>query len=160
MKSVLPTLPVLLKRLTALLRISARKNSSRRSFERGRRSRGIALGKVAELPQLSAMRRPSALLSSSIFIFLVSNAGCVTYMPVDEYNIARTAYDAAKDADAPRYSPAFWFSTEQAYHSGEKAFEERDFANARRLFIDTRDFAEKAENAARLARHQSGDVVP
>ncbi len=86
--------------------------------------------------------------------------GCVTYMPLDEYNIARASFDSAKDADAARYAPALWFSTEQAYRAGQKAFEERDYGGARRLFISTKEYAEKAENAARYARHQSGDVVP
>lgn len=85
--------------------------------------------------------------------------GCVTYIPVDEYNLARAAYEAARDADAPRYAPALWFNAEQAYRDGQKAYKERRYGEARDHFEDARDYAEKAENAARLARHQSGDIV-
>jgi hypothetical protein len=87
-------------------------------------------------------------------------SGCVTYMPVDEYSIARAAYDAARDADSARYAPALWFNTEQAYREGQKLFKERDYISARARFVQAKLFAEQAENAARLARHQSGDVVP
>ncbi|HVK59948.1 MAG TPA: DUF4398 domain-containing protein [Bdellovibrionales bacterium] len=84
--------------------------------------------------------------------------GCVTSFPIDEYNLARTAYEAARDADANRYAPALWYNAEEKYREGEKAYRDRKFDLARERFIETRTIAEQAENAARLARQKSGDA--
>lgn len=102
------------------------------------------------------LRRPR----TAIFLVLVLTAGCVTYMPVDEWTIARSAYEAARDADSARYVPSIWFNAEQSYREGQKAFRERRYAAAKTLFIQARQLSEQAENAARLARQQSGEVVP
>ena len=86
--------------------------------------------------------------------------GCVTYIPVDEYNLARAAYESAKEWDAARYAPALWFNAEQTYRTAQKAFRDRRQEEARELFSEARVLCEKAENAARLARYQSGDIIP
>ena len=96
----------------------------------------------------------------SLGLLSLTLSGCVTYIPVEEYTIARAAVDSAKDAEAPRYVPALWFNAEQAYHEGEKAFRDRSYGEAQSKFENAKTFAEQAENAARLNRHQSGDVVP
>jgi hypothetical protein len=103
------------------------------------------------------MSRLTKLATGGLFFLLT---GCVTYIPVDEYNIARAAYEAARDADAARYAPALWFNTEQSYRLAQRFFKERNFASARAKFNQAKAFAEQAENASRLARHQSGDAVP
>jgi hypothetical protein len=84
--------------------------------------------------------------------------GCVTAFPIDEYNLARAAYEAAKDADAVRYAPALWYNTEETYRVGEKAYRDRNYGVAKKKFIEARTLGEQAENAARLARHQAGDI--
>lgn len=89
-------------------------------------------------------------------VFITS--ACVTSVPVDEYTLARAAYEAAKDAEALRYAPALWYNAEQAYREGQRAFKERRYGDAESNFIEARAAAEKAENAARIARHQSGDL--
>lgn len=99
----------------------------------------------------------SALVVVMVMLFFT---GCVTYIPVDEYNLARTAYESAKEADAARYAPALWFNAEQAYREGKKAFKDRSYGTARSKFNDAKLYSEQAENAARLARHQSGDIIP
>jgi hypothetical protein len=43
-------------------------------------------------------------------------------IPVDEYTIARAAMEGARESEAPRYAPAFWYKAEQAYREGEKFF--------------------------------------
>ena len=93
---------------------------------------------------------------------LVSAAlsGCVTYVPVDEWNIARAAYEAAREADAPRFVPSMWFKAEQTYREAQRAYRERDYEKAKELFKKARVYCEQAENAARLARYQSGEVIP
>ena len=95
-------------------------------------------------------------LLGSLFLF----SSCVTYVPVDEWTLARSAYDAAKDADAARYVPAIWFNADQSYREAQKAYRERRYDESKSLFIQARKLCEEAENAARLARQQSGEVVP
>jgi hypothetical protein len=87
-------------------------------------------------------------------------SSCVTYLPVDEWTIARSAYEAAKDADSARYVPSIWFNAEQTYREAQKAYKDRHYAQAKRLFNEARSLCEQAENAARLARQKSGEVVP
>lgn len=97
----------------------------------------------------------------SVFLLISSlTAGCVTYMPVDEWTMARAAYDAAKDADSARYVPSIWFNAEQTYREAQKAFRDRRYSSAKTLFVESKKLCEQAENAARLARQQSGEVVP
>ena len=81
-------------------------------------------------------------------------------MPVEEYNLARAAHDAAKDADCVRYAPSLWFNAEQAYRDGQKAYHDRRYKEAKESFDLARQYAEQAENTARLARRESGDVAP
>lgn len=97
-----------------------------------------------------------------IFLMLSTGfwAGCVSYAPVDEYNLARAAYVAARDADSLRFAPALWFSAEQSYREGQRAFKDRRYTDAKEAFEKARYYAEQAENAARLARMQSGEVLP
>lgn len=93
---------------------------------------------------------------------LVSTAfsGCVTYIPVDEWNTARAAYESARDADAARFVPSMWFKAEQTYREAQRAYKDREYDKAKALFIRARIYCEQAENAARLARYQSGEVIP
>lgn len=86
--------------------------------------------------------------------------GCVSNLPINEWALARASYEAARDNDAPRYVPALWFKTEQTYREAQRAYKERDYPEAKKLFALAKTFGEQAENAARLARFQSGEVVP
>lgn len=95
-----------------------------------------------------------ALLSSVLF------TACVTYMPVDEWAMAKAAYEAARDADSARYVPSIWFNAEQTYREAQKAYRDRRYSSAKILFDQAKQLCEQAENAARLARQQSGEVVP
>ena len=85
---------------------------------------------------------------------------CVTNIPVDQYVLARAAYDAARDADSARYAPGLWYKAEEAYKRGQRQFKERDYSAATETFDEARYIAERAENAARLARDQAGGVPP
>ena len=87
-------------------------------------------------------------------------SGCVTSIPVDEYTLSRAAYDSAKEWQADQYASALWFNAETAYREAQKAFKERRYQDAQFLFVKAKNLAEQAENAARLARHQSGVAIP
>lgn len=91
---------------------------------------------------------------------LVLSAGCVTYFPVEEWAIARSAMEAAKDADAPRYAPNLWYKADESYQLGQRSYKERSFSKAKDAFNEAKYHAERAENAARLQRFQSGDSAP
>lgn len=101
----------------------------------------------------------SCVLSPLIVAGLLQ-AGCVSSFPVEEFTLARAAFEAARDADAPRYAPTLWYKTETAYEEGKRLYKDRRYDEARTAFRDAKFNAERAENAARLARFQSGDAVP
>lgn len=86
--------------------------------------------------------------------------GCVHRIPVDEYTMARAAYEAAKDADSARFAPSLWFNAEQAYREGQKAFRDRRYEEAKNAFTKAQELSEQAENSAKLSRNQSGEVIP
>ncbi len=119
---------------------------------------------TAPQPRRSQRVLPRFFMESSLragFLILVVlgvSAGCVTSVPVDDYVLARAAYDSAKDAEALRYAPALWYDAEQAYREGQRAYKERRYDEAKADFNDARVAAEKAENAARVARHTAGDI--
>lgn len=96
---------------------------------------------------------------SGFLAVALSTSACVTsaQVPLEEYTLARAAYEAAKDADAIRYAPSLWYTAEENYREAQRAFKERRYGRAGDLFEDAREAAEKAENAARIARHQAGD---
>lgn len=82
----------------------------------------------------------------------------MTSVPVEDYTLARAAYESAKDAESLRYAPALWYNAEQSYREGQRAYKERRYNEAEASFKESRVAAEKAENAARIARHQAGDL--
>lgn len=98
------------------------------------------------------------IIKGSLLVGLLFLSGCVTSVPVEDYTLARAAYEAAKDAESLRYAPAYWYNAEQSYREGQRAYKERRYEDAERDFKDARAAAEKAENAARLARHNAGDL--
>jgi hypothetical protein len=111
------------------------------------------------------MRKTRSIASVTVAVTLVAASsafmvGCVTYIPVDEYSLARASYEAAKDADAARFAPALWFDAELDYRDAQKLFKERHYEECRDKFVQARVLAEQAENVSRLARHQSGEIIP
>lgn len=91
---------------------------------------------------------------------LALGVGCISFIPVDDYTIARAAMDGARESEAPRFAPALWYRAEQAFREGETFFRERDYENSAKRFSQARTLAEQAENAARLSRFESGDLAP
>lgn len=80
--------------------------------------------------------------------------------PYAEYNIARVAVRAAQDVDSARYASGLWNRADENYRAGERAFNDNDFSEAKRRFQQATLFAEKAENATRLKKFQTGDSFP
>lgn len=80
-------------------------------------------------------------------------------MPLDDYAIARSALDAARAVQAPRHSPGHWHQAENAYRKGQIYYRDKDWEKAKENFLKARLSAEKAENAARLIRQKTGEVL-
>ena len=96
-------------------------------------------------------------------LVLVSSAitGCVIAPPpFEDYAIARSAVRAAQEFDSARFATASWNKAEDNYRNGQKAFKDGDFDQAKVFFVTALREAERAENATRLKKFQSGDSFP
>ena len=94
-------------------------------------------------------------LSSSLFV------GCVAVPPpYEEYTLARSAVKAAQEVDSARFATGLWHRAEENFRNGQKAFKESDYGPARAYFKKALEFAERAENATRLKKFQTGDSFP
>jgi hypothetical protein len=110
-------------------------------------------------PILSRCR--TNLVYSYLLFSVVAMVGCVAAPPpYDDYAIAKAAIRAAQDADSARFSTGLWNKAEENYRSGQKAYRESDFESAKKLFQLAIVYAEKAENATRLKKFQTGDSFP
>lgn len=95
-----------------------------------------------------------------IVLFFILAGGCVTVPPPqEEYTLAKAAIEAAKAVQAARYSPGFWNQAEEYYRQAKILYNEREYADAKYLFLSAKSSAEKAENSARLLRQKNGDVL-
>lgn len=95
----------------------------------------------------------------TVFI-LVSLSGCVTTTPPTlEYTLADTALKAARNVQAVRYSPQLWYEAEELYRQARILFNEREYEQAKELFIKARQAAEKCETSARITRFRNGEVL-
>lgn len=97
----------------------------------------------------------------SIFAAALLSVSCVTVtIPVNEFNLARVAVEAAREADAPRFAPGHWHKAEEAYKQAQRLYKDRHYSKAQRLFVEAKVHAERAENAARVIRFQTGETSP
>lgn len=90
----------------------------------------------------------------------VAVAGCAAPPPFEEYTLSRTALNAARDVEAGRYASGYWHRAEELYRRGQKQFKDNDFARAKESFVNSLEYSEKAENATRLRKFQSGEGFP
>jgi hypothetical protein len=92
-----------------------------------------------------------------MFLAVFELTGCATTPPLREFALARTALQLAKTHDAARYAPALWQEAENAFESGETLFRNGEYRDAKALFDDCQEYAERAENASRLQKLKSGE---
>lgn len=102
------------------------------------------------------MRMWRLLTAIHLFVFVVSCA--TTPPPNEEYTLARSAFESAQFVDSSRFAPGLWFQAEELYRKAQILHNEREFADAKKLFNQARMTYEKAENAARLERAKSGEI--
>lgn len=106
------------------------------------------------------MRRTAARI---LFLSLSSAffTGCVAVPPpYEEYTLARSAVKAAQEVDSARFATGLWHRAEENFRNGQKAFKESDYGPAKVYFKKAVEFAERAENATRLKKFQTGDSFP
>lgn len=94
-----------------------------------------------------------------LILFWVA-AGCAGAPPVEDYTIARTALEAARAFEAPRYAPGYYNAAEEVYRRAQKLYSDRYYEEAKVQFKSATELAEKAENATRYKRYQSGEAGP
>ncbi len=100
------------------------------------------------------------LKNGCVVLLLFWLTSCVTATPpIDDYTLADSAIKAARAVQAVRYSPGNWNQAEENFRQARILFNEREYEQAKELFIKARQSAEKAENSARLIRQQNGDVL-
>jgi hypothetical protein len=80
--------------------------------------------------------------------------------PYEDYTLARAAIQAARDVDSARFSTGLWNRADESYRRGQKAYRDNDFAQAKIDFEKATRYAERAENATRLKKFQTGDGFP
>lgn len=86
-------------------------------------------------------------------------SGCVVApLPIEEYTLARAAVSSAKDAGADRLAAGLWFRADENYRRGQAALADRDNELAKQSFLKAVEFAEKAENASRLKKFETGET--
>lgn len=97
-----------------------------------------------------------------IFVLMTLQAvlltACVSTPPYEEYTLAREALRAAEESDSAKFSPRFWLQAEGAYREAEAAYKINDFSKAKKMFVESIQWSEKAENQTRLKKFESGDV--
>ena len=98
---------------------------------------------------------------SSIALAVVLS-GCVVVgpPPFEGYTLARSAMRAAQDVDSAQFATGLWNRAEENFRKGEQAWKDNESDNAQKYFKLALQFAERAENAARLKKFQTGESLP
>ncbi len=97
------------------------------------------------------------IIGGSFFLF---SEGCSTVvLPIQEYSLAKTAMDYAEKNDGERLAPILFQQAQQTYKQAVKSYESRNYDEARVLFVKARKLAEKSENAARVKKAKTGEVL-
>lgn len=88
----------------------------------------------------------------------VGMTGCVVApLPIEEYTLARAAVTSARDSGAERLAAGLWYKAEENYRRGQKYLKDKDNESAKNSFLRAIDYSEKAENASRLKKYESGE---
>ena len=103
------------------------------------------------------MKGSPSLILVALLVFL---AGCACKPPRKEFTLARTALNAAKQSGARKFASGDWHEAEEAYRRGAKLYKENDYCNAKKVLLTSMAKSERAENATRLKKFQSGEVAP
>ncbi len=92
-------------------------------------------------------------------VCLLALNGCVAPLPIEEYTLARAAVNSARESGSERLAPGLWYKAEENYRNGQKYLKDKDNESAKVNFLRSIEFAEKAENASRLKKFESGEMM-
>ncbi len=98
------------------------------------------------------------LAAKALFMSFVVSSCVTTPAPILEFTLADTAIKAAKSVSAVRHSPGFWHEAEESYRQAKILYNEREYEQAKELFIKARIAAEKSENSTRLIQQRNGEI--
>ena len=90
--------------------------------------------------------------------FLIVLGACSTYPPLEEYVLAHVALNAAKAYQGNRYARVHQNKADQIYDLAVKRFKNKNFNEARKLFLQSIHLAEKTENISRLRQLTEEDL--
>lgn len=99
------------------------------------------------------------LVKSALALALVSLfSGCAGPAPIEDYSLAKTALEAARSVEAPRFATGLWLQAQDRFEKSIQYYENRQYNRARESFKEARALAERAENLSSLERaRRSGD---
>lgn len=94
------------------------------------------------------------------FFWLVLLGACVTTQaPVEDYNLAFVAIEAAQKVEAARLANGPFHKAQESYRQAQILYQNQEYDAARELFRTAIQEAEKAENAARINKWRNGEVL-
>lgn len=100
------------------------------------------------------------LKSFGLAFCLVFLGACVTTQaPVEEYNLAFSAIEAAQKIEAARYASGPFHKAQESFRQAQILYQNQEYSAARDLFRIAIQEAEKAENAAKLIKWRNGEVL-
>ncbi len=105
---------------------------------------------------------PTSFRWASSLLLAVGFAGCVTVgpPPYEDYTLARAAVRAAQEVDSAQYATGYWNKAEESFRKGEQSWKDNENDGAKKYFKLAQQYAERAENATRLKKFQTGDSLP
>lgn len=93
-----------------------------------------------------------------LFCLLILGACATTQAPIEEYNLAAVAIEAAKQVEAAKYASGYFHKAQESYRKGQILFKAREYDKARIEFFNAKSDAERAENISRIVRWKNGEV--
>jgi hypothetical protein len=93
------------------------------------------------------------------FLLLTLGACVTTQAPVEDYNLAFAAIEAAQKVEAARYANGPFHKAQESFRQAQILYQNQEYSAARELFRTAIQEAEKAENAARLTKWRNGEVL-
>lgn len=93
-----------------------------------------------------------------LILFLFSLNACVGIPPIEDYNLAHLAINAAKSAGGEKYTPGMVNQAEETYQQALVFYDNREYEEAKEYFIKCRKIAEKAEVRTRVRKYELGET--
>jgi hypothetical protein len=88
----------------------------------------------------------------------MSTVGCITVeKPDDEYNLAKSALESARECEGNRYALKYLILAEKNYKKAVAFYKDREYGNAKTFFLTSRKYSEKTEDISRIKQLEGGN---